>query len=74
MKMMLLELATIVNYASTGDPSQVDLPRSQTSGLSHADRILQNVNDISHTTFDNSHVVRHRLIQKIIQAYDKDHK
>lgn len=74
MKMMLTRIGHHSKLCITGDPSQVDLPRSQTSGLSHAGRILQNVNDISHTTFDNSHVVRHRLIQKIIQAYDKDHK
>ena len=34
---------------------------------------IQKIDDISHTTFDNSHVVRHRLIQEIIQAYEQDH-
>ena len=72
MKMMLTRIGQNSKLCITGDPSQVDLPRSQTSGLSHAHRILASVDDISHTIFDHHHVVRHRLIQEIIQAYERD--
>lgn len=72
MKMILTRIGQNSRLCITGDPSQIDLPKTQASGLSHARKILQNIGDISHTTFDNSHVVRHRLIQEIIQAYEKD--
>lgn len=73
MKMILTRIGQNSRLCITGDPSQVDLPRTQTSGLTHARGILQTIDDISHTTFNNSHVVRHRLIQDIIQAYEEDH-
>ncbi len=72
MKMILTRIGHNSKLCITGDTSQVDLPKNQLSGLSHAREILQNIDDISHTTFQNNHVVRHRLIQKIINAYDKD--
>lgn len=73
MKMILTRIGQNSRLCITGDPSQIDLPKAQASGLSHARKILQKIDDISHTTFDNSHVVRHRLIQEIIQAYEQDH-
>ena len=73
MKMILTRIGHNSKIVITGDTSQIDLPRSTVSGLVHAQQILQHIDDISHVTFANAHVVRHRLIQKIINAYDKDH-
>lgn len=72
MKMILTRIGHNSKLCITGDTSQIDLPKNQLSGLRHAREILKGIRDISHTTFHNSHVVRHRLIQKIINAYDKD--
>jgi phosphate starvation-inducible PhoH-like protein len=58
----------------TGDKSQVDLPKNQTSGLGEAERILSGINGISFVELDGSDVVRHRLVRKIIEAYGKQDK
>ena len=54
----------------TGDTSQVDLPRGHKSGLTQALKILANIDDIHITEFNSRDVVRHHLVQKIIDAYD----
>ncbi len=72
MKMALTRLGEKAKYAVTGDPSQSDLPKSQPSGLSHALSILQNIEGINAVTFDASDVVRHPLVGKIVNAYEKD--
>jgi phosphate starvation-inducible PhoH-like protein len=54
----------------TGDITQVDLPRGTKSGLRHAMEILDGVEGISFTHFNASDVVRHPLVQRIVQAYD----
>ena len=55
----------------TGDLTQTDLPRGTKSGLSIAVQILSNIDDIGVNEFTERDVVRHRLVQKIIVAYDK---
>jgi phosphate starvation-inducible PhoH-like protein len=54
----------------TGDITQVDLPATKTSGLIEANRILQNIEGIAFVFFSNTDVVRHRLVQDIIRAYE----
>jgi phosphate starvation-inducible PhoH-like protein len=55
----------------TGDPSQVDLPPGQTSGLAEATRLLRNVEGIGHVAYTAEDVVRHELVARIVDAYDK---
>jgi phosphate starvation-inducible PhoH-like protein len=55
----------------TGDPSQVDLPPGQTSGLAEAVRLLKGVEGIGHATFTHEDVIRHELVARIVDAYDK---
>lgn len=56
----------------TGDPSQTDLERNQESGLVHAGKVLKDIPDISFCHFSSKDVVRHALIEKIINAYSED--
>ncbi len=72
MKMVLTRLGERAKYAVTGDPSQSDLPKDVTSGLSHALGILKGIKGIQATEFTASDVVRHPLVGKIINAYEKD--
>lgn len=74
MKMLLTRLGHDSKVVITGDLTQIDLPKNQRSGLAHAQDILQDVVDISFTHFGKEHVVRHNLIQKIIEAYEGDDK
>lgn len=55
----------------TGDASQIDLPRGVSSGLVHALGVLKEVEGISFTTFEAKDVVRHPLVQRIVEAYEK---
>jgi phosphate starvation-inducible PhoH-like protein len=70
MKMFLTRLGFGSRAVITGDPSQVDLPRGQKSGLVHALDILGNTEDIGITRFSPKDVVRHPLVQHIIEAYE----
>ena len=72
MKMFLTRLGRGSRMAITGDRSQIDLPKGVTSGLRDAERILENIPDISFNYFTAKDVVRHPLVAKIIQAYDAD--
>jgi phosphate starvation-inducible PhoH-like protein len=54
----------------TGDITQVDLPREQQSGLVVVGEILAEVEGVEFVTLDGSDVVRHRLVQRIVEAYD----
>lgn len=71
MKMFLTRLGFGSKMVITGDITQVDLPKGQRSGLKEAMKILKNVNDISQDYFDGRDVVRHKLVQDIIKAYEK---
>ena len=72
MKMFLTRLGNGSKAVVTGDLTQTDLPRGQKSGLMEAVRILRDIDDISIHEFTDRDVVRHRLVQKIIMAYEKD--
>jgi phosphate starvation-inducible PhoH-like protein len=54
----------------TGDITQIDLPRNKPSGLTQAPRVLKNIPGIEFHTFTSSDVVRHPLVQRIIEAYE----
>ncbi len=71
MKMFLTRLGNNSKAVVTGDPSQTDLPFGKKSGLGIAVRILKNIEGIAVHNFTERDVVRHRLVQKIILAYDK---
>lgn len=73
-KMFLTRIGANAKAIITGDPTQVDLPRNQRSGLDKAIRILQNIDGIAHIELDEEDVVRHRLVKAIIRAYEKDHE
>ncbi|WP_422480750.1 PhoH family protein [Pleomorphochaeta sp. DL1XJH-081] len=72
MKMFLTRLSENSVAIVTGDITQVDLPRNRTSGLVHAAKILQNVPGIGFIEFNSTDVVRSRMVQRIIDAYEKD--
>jgi len=55
----------------TGDPTQIDLPSGQMSGLNEAVRLLDGVEGISIVPFSSGDVVRHELVARIVDAYDK---
>ena len=69
MMMFLTRLGDGSRMAITGDITQIDLPRAKQSGLVEASRILKNINGIQLFYFDGDDVVRHPLVQKIINAY-----
>jgi phosphate starvation-inducible PhoH-like protein len=71
MKMLLTRLGENSHMIVTGDPSQVDLPPGQTSGLADAVRLLENVEGIGHVAFTAADVIRHELVARIVDAYDK---
>jgi phosphate starvation-inducible PhoH-like protein len=70
MKMFLTRIGFNSKAVITGDVTQIDLPSGKPSGLIEANRILQNIEGIGFVTFSNRDVVRHRLVQDIIRAYD----
>lgn len=74
MKMFLTRIGFGTTAVITGDVTQVDLPRHQRSGLREAMEILDGVKGISFTLFSNRDVVRHPLVQKIVEAYDSRHQ
>ncbi len=71
MKMFLTRLGFNSKMVVTGDVTQIDLPDGKKSGLLQAMRILKNIPDISVCRFTEKDVVRHRLVQDIIKAYEK---
>jgi phosphate starvation-inducible PhoH-like protein len=71
MKMFLTRLGENSRMIVTGDPSQVDLPSGQTSGLTEAIRLLNGIEGISHVMFTAEDVIRHELVMRIVQAYDQ---
>ena len=72
MKMFLTRLGNNSKAIITGDITQIDLPRGQNSGLTDAIKILENIPDIGISYLTAKDVVRHPLVQKIINAYDKN--
>ena len=74
MKMFLTRLGFGSQVVITGDITQIDLPRDQVSGLREAMRVLKGVEDIAICRLTGADVVRHVLVQRIIQAYEEDEK
>lgn len=70
MKMFLTRIGFGSTAVVTGDVTQVDLPRHQTSGLRHSIEVLRGVDGISFTFFSARDVVRHPLVQRVVRAYD----
>ncbi|HEX9208349.1 MAG TPA: PhoH family protein [Steroidobacteraceae bacterium] len=72
MKMFLTRLGFGSKAVVTGDITQVDLPRNQRSGLRHAVEVLRGVDGVAFTFFNARDVVRHPLVQRIVEAYERD--
>lgn len=70
MKMFLTRIGFGSTAVITGDMSQIDLPRGTSSGLVHACNVLKTVDEISFTHFESRDVVRHSIVQSIVDAYD----
>jgi len=73
MKMFVTRMGFNSKAVITGDITQIDLPNSKRSGLIEAMDVLKNVNGLAFCKFDDSDVVRHHLVQRIVRAYD-EHK
>ena len=71
MKMFLTRIGFGSKAVINGDPSQVDLPKGQPSGLSHAVDVLETVQGIAVTKFTSRDVVRHPLVARIVDAYER---
>ena len=74
MKMFLTRLGFRSKVVVTGDITQIDLGDGKKSGLMEAANVLKNVEDISIIRLDEKDVVRHKLVQSIIKAYDRYHQ
>ncbi len=72
MKMFLTRMGMNAKFIITGDPSQVDLPMKQKSGLQEAMRILKDVQEIGFVHLTEEDVVRHPIVRKIIQSYNRE--
>ena len=70
MKMFLTRIGFGAKAVVTGDVSQIDLPKGQTSGLIDAERVLKRVKGLAFTRFTSADVVRHPLVARIVDAYD----
>jgi phosphate starvation-inducible PhoH-like protein len=70
MKMFLTRIGFGSKVVVTGDVTQIDLPRGQRSGLKEAERVLQGIDEIEFVYFNDKDVVRHKLVQMIVRAYE----
>ncbi|HEV8160166.1 MAG TPA: PhoH family protein, partial [Pyrinomonadaceae bacterium] len=70
MKMFLTRIGFGSKVVVTGDVTQVDLPRGQRSGLKEAERVLKGIEEIEFVYFNDKDVVRHKLVQMIVKAYE----
>jgi len=71
LKMFVTRMGRSSKFVITGDITQIDLPRNQNSGLVQAKRILKDIKGIDFITLDIRDVVRHKLVTRIINAYEK---
>lgn len=71
-KMFLTRLGMNGKMIVTGDVTQIDLPRAEQSGLIHSMRILRNIRGISTVEFNKNDIVRHKLVQRIVEAYERE--
>lgn len=74
MKMFLTRMGRNSKFIITGDVTQIDLPRNQSSGLIHSIHILKNTEGIDFIMLDKRDIVRHKLVNKIVEAYELDKK
>jgi phosphate starvation-inducible PhoH-like protein len=74
MKMFLTRIGFGTKAVVTGDITQIDLPANQSSGLSHSLNILKKIEAIGIVNFTSGDVVRHPLVQHIVEAYDEYEK
>ena len=74
LKMFLTRMGTNCKMIITGDMTQIDLPHSTQSGLVNAIRILKNVKGISFIETDKSDIVRHKLVTRIVEAYERENE
>ena len=72
MKMFLTRMGRSAKFVVTGDMTQIDLPNRQKSGLSHSLDLLKDVPEIGMVYLDQKDVIRHKLVMKIIQAYNQE--
>ncbi len=72
LKMFLTRMGTSAKFVVTGDTTQIDLPSPMTSGLVQAMRILKGIKGIERVKFSVKDIVRHRLVQDIVEAYEKE--
>jgi phosphate starvation-inducible PhoH-like protein len=72
LKMFLTRMGKSAKFVITGDQTQVDLPRNQSSGLSQTIKLVEDIKGIEVVHLDGSDVVRHPLVEKIIQAFDNN--
>ena len=73
-KMFLTRMGMNAKMIITGDVTQIDLPPSQTSGLIHALRVLHHIPGIAQIELSKKDIVRHKLVQRIVEAYEKQEK
>lgn len=71
-KMFLTRMGLNTKMIVTGDVTQIDLPTTQKSGLIDAMTVLRNVEGVSRVDFDKSDIVRHKLVQRIVEAYERN--
>lgn len=71
LKMFLTRMGENSKFIVTGDQTQIDIPNKKDSGLAHALNILKGIKEISFVTFSGDDVVRHRVVKKILDAYDR---
>jgi phosphate starvation-inducible PhoH-like protein len=70
-KMFLTRMGLNAKMIVTGDITQIDLPPAQQSGLIHAMHVLRNISGIGKVEFDKNDIVRHKLVQRIVEAYER---
>ena len=70
MKMFLTRMGNHAKFMINGDPGQIDLPSRVMSGLIEANRILQNIEGIEIIYLDETDVIRHQVVKRIIDAYN----
>lgn len=74
LKMFLTRMGTYAKFIVTGDITQIDLPNPKSSGLVQGMKILKGINRIATIEFNKKDIVRHKLVQDIVEAYDKNKK
>jgi phosphate starvation-inducible PhoH-like protein len=74
LKMFLTRMGRSAKFIVTGDITQIDLPKSQSSGLVQATTLLKDVHGLSFVFLDETDVIRHKLVSRILRAYDRKEK